>query len=93
MADVKDKEINLEKAINSSKEALKIRTVESYPLDYAMTQNNLGNAYGDLADVKDKEINLEKAINAFQEALNIYTVEKYPLKYCTYPEKLWIHLQ
>ena len=46
-----------------------------------MIQNNLGNAYRDLAEVRDKEENLTGAIRAYEEALKIYTVEKYPLDY------------
>jgi len=41
LAEVRDKEANLEKAINAFQEALKIRTVESYPINYATTQSNL----------------------------------------------------
>ena len=67
------------KAINAYEESLRIRTVESYPIDYAMTQNNLGTAYCTLSEVRDKEKNLAKAINAYGESLKIYTVESYPL--------------
>jgi tetratricopeptide (TPR) repeat protein len=52
-----------------------------FPYEYAMAQNNLGNAYLDLAKVRDKEVNAQNAINAYQEALKIYTVEKYPINY------------
>ena len=78
---MRDKESNLEKAIYAYQEVLKIYTVESYPIYYAATQNNLGNAYSDLAMVRDKEPNLEKAFHAYQEALKIYTEEKYPIPY------------
>ena len=78
---MQDEESNLEKAINAYEEALKIRTVERDPIYYAMTQNNLGIAYSDLAGVRDKESNLEKAINAYEEVLKIYTEEKYPTVY------------
>ena len=33
--------------------ALVYYTAERAPLDYAMTQNNLGNAYRDLAEIED----------------------------------------
>jgi len=49
-------------------------------VEYATTQNDLGNPYVDLAGVRDKESNLEKAINAYQEALKIYTVKRYPIE-------------
>jgi len=37
-------------AIEASREALKVFTLEKTPLDYAHTQNNLGNSYGTLAE-------------------------------------------
>src|SRR2546425_3758720 len=61
-----DKEVNLNKAIRADEEALRIFTVQRYPLDYALTLNNLGNAYRDFAEVRDKEENLTIAIRAFQ---------------------------
>jgi tetratricopeptide (TPR) repeat protein len=73
--------VNLEKAIQSYQEALRIRTLESYPIDYATTQNNLGTAYADLALVRDKEENLEKAIQSYQEALRAFTEDRYPIDY------------
>ncbi len=72
---MKDKDVNLENAIQSYQEALRIHSSQSYPINYAMTQNNLGLAYGDLAEVRDKEVNLENAIQSYQEALRIYTLQ------------------
>jgi tetratricopeptide (TPR) repeat protein len=45
---VSDKEDNLTKAIRACEEALKVYTIERYPVNYATTQNNLGNAYSTL---------------------------------------------
>ena len=50
-------------------------------MDYAMTQNNLGNAYHILAEVKDKSENREKAVHAYQKALKFYTKEEFPEVY------------
>jgi len=50
-------------------------------MDYAMTQNNLGAAYGTLAEVEDKAGNCNKAIQAFKEALSVYTKEEFPEVY------------
>ena len=58
--------------------ALRVYTLEGYPVDYAMIQNNLGAAYRSLADVMDRKGNLAKAIKAYDEALKIYTAAKYP---------------
>jgi hypothetical protein len=46
-----------------------------------MTQNNLGNAYCDLAGVRDPEVNLERAIKAYEEALTVYTKQAFPVNY------------
>jgi len=70
-----------EEAIEEYESILEIISPKNLPLEYAITQNNLGNAYRDLAGVRDKETNLEKAITAYQEVLKIYTEEKYPIIY------------
>jgi t-SNARE complex subunit (syntaxin) len=48
---------------------------------YAMTQNNLGNAYGTLAEVEDKSQNCKKAIATYKEALRVLTEKEYPGPY------------
>jgi tetratricopeptide (TPR) repeat protein len=68
-------------AIKSFKKALKIRTLDRFPMDYAMTQNYLGNVYRALAEVKDKEQNCQLAIKACQEALKIRTLDPFPMQY------------
>ncbi|WP_218104596.1 hypothetical protein, partial [Methanosarcina sp. A14] len=51
-------------AIKAYREALKIRTVEQFPIKYAMTQNNIGNAHSTLAEVEEKALSYKKAIEA-----------------------------
>jgi hypothetical protein len=51
-------------------EALKVRTLDRFPMDYATTQNNLGNVYKILAEVEGKAENCKKAIEAFEEGYN-----------------------
>lgn len=65
-------------AIKAYQNALKIRTVEQFPIQYAMTQNNIGTAYSTLAEVEEKAQNCKKAIEAYQNALKILTEELYP---------------
>ena len=60
---------------------MKVYTLSEYPLDYAATQNNLGNVYSALAEVKDKEENLTKAVRAYEEALKVYTLGRYPSQF------------
>ncbi|HVO44026.1 MAG TPA: hypothetical protein VMT34_15465, partial [Aggregatilineales bacterium] len=62
-------------------EALRFRTPETAPLAYAMTQNNLDNAYRNLAGVEDQAENLRQAIVAHAEALRFRTPETAPLAY------------
>ena len=71
----------LSDAIDAYTEALRFWTAEAAPLDYAMTQNNLGAAYTNLADHRDPEENLGLAIDAYTEALRFYTPEAAPLNY------------
>lgn len=83
LANVRDKEQNLAKAIQTYEDALKIRTTEKYPFDYALIQSNLGNAYKSLSEVQDKEKNITNTILSYEEALKIFNNEKYPLYYKT----------
>ena len=68
-------------AIAAYEEALKVHTYEDSPMDYAMTQNNLGTAYGTLAEVEDPASNCQKAIAAYEEALRVRTYEDSPMQY------------
>jgi tetratricopeptide (TPR) repeat protein len=81
LSKVLSKEENLKKAILAYEKALKMYTIETYPVEYAMTQNNLGNAFGILSEIRDKEENLIRSIQAHGEALKIYTIEAYPVEY------------
>lgn len=72
---------NLNKAIGSYEEALKFRTPEEHPEDYAETQNSLGRARMALAQVEDGEMRealLEKAVSSFKAALEIRTADSHP---------------
>ena len=59
------------------REALRFRTPEAAPLDYAMTQNNLGEVYRSLL-TGDREANLERASACFDNALTVWTAEAFP---------------
>ena len=59
---------NLERAIICYQDALKVKTFESFPIDWAATQNNLGLAY--TARIRgERAENLEQAIICYQDAL------------------------
>ena len=57
-----DRGENLKKAIESYNEALKIYTIDAFPVQYAATMNNLGNAYSDLP-TGDRGENLKRPSN------------------------------
>ena len=69
----------LEQAVAAFTEALKERTRERAPLDWAATQNNLGNALVTLGERESGTARLEQAVAAFTEALKERTRERVPL--------------
>ncbi|MFP4502821.1 MAG: hypothetical protein ACLFTT_17650, partial [Candidatus Hydrogenedentota bacterium] len=68
---------NLEQAIACYKAALRVYTETDFPQEWAMTQNNLGNAYDQLPR-GDRGENLEEAIACYERALTVYTEEAFP---------------
>ncbi|MFB2836696.1 CHAT domain-containing protein, partial [Floridanema evergladense] len=72
-----DRGENLESAIAFYTNALTVRTREAFPQDWAMTQNNLANAY--LYRIRgDRGENLESAIAFYTNALTVRTREAFP---------------
>jgi len=80
-------------AIKSFEEALKVRTLERFPMQYAITQINLGNAYRTLAEVEDKAENCKRAIKAHEESLIVFTLERSPRDYAATQNNLGIVYQ
>ena len=62
--------------ITTFREALKERTRERVPLDWAGTQNNLGTALWDLGERENGTAKLEEAVTAFSEVLGVYQAAK-----------------
>jgi len=71
---------NLGRAIECYEQALRFRTAEAAPLEYATTQNNLGLAYADLP-TGDRGANLARAFECYEQALTVCTAEATPLDY------------
>jgi tetratricopeptide (TPR) repeat protein len=69
--------LNLELSITASQLAQKIFTHEAFPEDWAVTQNNLGNAYGNRIR-GERDNNLELAIAAYNLALQVRTRKAFP---------------
>ncbi len=71
----------MKSAAAAYEKALKLYTIDKFPMVYAMTQNNLGTAFRTLAEVENKKENCKKAITAYQEALTVYSLERFPMDY------------
>jgi tetratricopeptide (TPR) repeat protein len=74
---------HLEQAIRAYQLALTKLVAEEVPQTYAMIQNNLGAAYGDLARHQDSAENLEQSIRAYEEALRYRRADSEPIKYAS----------
>jgi tetratricopeptide (TPR) repeat protein len=66
-------------AIDAYRDALKEWTRERVPQDWAMAQNNLGNALRGLAEHESSTVRLEDAVAAFRGALEVASRENTPL--------------
>jgi len=75
------KAANYNLAIEAYHKTLKVYSLDHFPIDYAMTQTNLGVAYRRLAEGEEKAKNCKLAIKAFQEALKIRTLDRFPMLY------------
>ncbi len=69
----------LETAIRFFRRVLDAWTRERVPLDWAMTQNDLGNALMRFGEREAGEARLEEAVSAYREALKERTRERVPL--------------
>ena len=69
----------LEQAVPAYTAALAERTRDRVPLDWAMTQNNLGAALQSLGERESGTARLEQAVAAYHEALKEWTRERVPL--------------
>jgi len=69
----------LEEAVAAFREALKERTQERVPLDWAMTQTDLGHALMRLGERDGGTARLEEAVAVFREALKERTQGRVPL--------------
>ena len=71
----------LVQAIASYRAALPLAPRAERPLDWAMTQNNLGNALQRLGERESGTARLEEAVAAFRAALEERTRERVPLQW------------
>jgi tetratricopeptide (TPR) repeat protein len=73
--------------------ALMLAPRERVPLDWAMTQNNLGNALSRLGGREAGTARLDEAVATFREALKEYTRERVPLHWARIQNNLGTALQ
>jgi tetratricopeptide (TPR) repeat protein len=83
----------LEQAVTAYRDALLEYTRERVPLDWAMTQNNLGTVLSTLGEREKGTARLEQAITAFADALLEYTRERVPLQWAMTQNNLGIALR
>jgi CHAT domain-containing protein len=77
-----DKASNMEIAIAGYEAVLTVFTRQAFPQDWAMTHNNLGNAYRNRI-FGEKAQNLESAITSYSAALEVYTRQAFPQEWAT----------
>lgn len=71
----------LEEAVSVYRAALQERTRERVPLDWAMTQTNLGSALRRLGERESGTVRLEEAVSVYRAALQERTRERVPLQW------------
>ena len=83
----------LEQAVAAYRAALEERTRARAPLDWAMTQNNLGNALETLGERESGTARLEEAAAAYRAALEEWTRERVPLQWAMTQNNLGLALE
>ncbi|NET35302.1 MAG: tetratricopeptide repeat protein [Cyanothece sp. SIO1E1] len=73
----------LQQGVQSYQKALNKTNPETQPYTFAMIQNNLGAAYGDLARYQDPLEHLKKSVEAYTQALQYRQPAHEPLKYAS----------
>jgi tetratricopeptide (TPR) repeat protein len=73
----------LSEAIDVCRRCLALAPRSDRPLDWARTQNDLGNALVILGERESKPARLEEAVAAYREALQEFTRERVPLQWAT----------
>lgn len=78
---VDDSLMYLEQAIAAYRLALGKTNPETRPHNYAMIQNNLGSAYGDMARFRTPAESLEQSVAAYESALHYRQLQDDPARY------------
>ncbi|MGI0490244.1 hypothetical protein ACN4EG_00415 [Alkalinema pantanalense CENA528] len=78
----------LAQAIQTYEAAIELINPAETPLHYAMVQNNLGAAYGDLAQYSQPAENLQRSISAYMQAIQHRTADQDPQRYAAIQNNL-----
>ncbi|WP_327650869.1 tetratricopeptide repeat protein [Aurantimonas sp. C2-3-R2] len=84
---------SLRRAVTIYRGALQERTRDRVPLNWAMTQNNLGNALQTLGERETGTERLEQAVDAYNAALEEYSRNRVPLNWAMTQNNLGNALQ
>ena len=68
--------VRLEEAVEAHQSALEELSRDRRPLDWALTQNNLGVALSDLGELEGDSERLEEAVEAYRSALEERTRDR-----------------
>ncbi|MGE0002477.1 MAG: hypothetical protein AB7T05_10450, partial [Fimbriimonadaceae bacterium] len=93
VATIGDIRSRLEEAVKAFESALEVRTREAAPMQWAATQNNLGNALATLGGREEGTARLEEAVAAFRAALEVRTREAAPMDWAMTQNNLGSALQ
>ncbi len=66
----------MNEAVTAYRAALEVYTREQFPMDWAMTQNNLGNALQVLGRQTSRVEQMNEAVAAYRAALEVYREAK-----------------
>ena len=77
-----DRAAHIQRAIECYEAALRVRTEQAFPKDWAATQNNLANAYRDIPG-GDRAANIQRAIECYEAALRVFTEQAFPQDWAT----------
>ncbi len=83
----------LESALRAARGLVTLADREADALDWATTQNNLGNALADLALMRNDKDLIEQAIDAYHQALKERTRDRVPLDWATTQNNLGLALR
>jgi len=75
-----DRAANLRQAIDCCETALRAFTEADFPVEWAITQHNLGHAYS-AVPTGDRAANVQRAIECYEAAMRVFTEADFPVQW------------